>query len=59
MHCIAHTLKQWRIKLDLSQRAAAQQLNVSIRTLQNWEQGRNTPDRFTREWLLNRIKKKS
>jgi putative transcriptional regulator len=36
-------LKSWRNRKGLSQSQAARVLGVSVRTLQNWEQGRNVP----------------
>jgi DNA-binding transcriptional regulator YiaG len=36
----------WRQKNDLSQSQAALQLGVSVRTLQEWEQGRAQPSEF-------------
>jgi len=37
-------LAEARSKHGLSQRAFADLLGVDVRTLQNWEQGRNRPD---------------
>lgn len=34
-------LKRWRSRLALSQAGAAEALGISVRTLQEWEQGRN------------------
>lgn len=36
-------VKRIRAKLELSQSQFAELLGVSVRTLQDWEQGRNTP----------------
>jgi DNA-binding transcriptional regulator YiaG len=45
---VVQELLQWRTKNELSQSQAAQRLHaaglaVSVRTLQNWEGGRNAP----------------
>jgi len=37
---IADTLREWRTTRDLSQRQLAEVLGVSVRTIQEWEQGR-------------------
>ena len=39
----AKVVKRIRAKLELSQSKFAELLGVSVRTLQDWEQGRNTP----------------
>jgi DNA-binding transcriptional regulator YiaG len=39
-------LKAWRAEHGLSQRQAAEALDVSVRTLQEWEQDRGEPPRF-------------
>jgi putative transcriptional regulator len=36
-------LKAWRTSKNLSQSQAASELGVSVRTLQEWEQGRMQP----------------
>jgi transcriptional regulator with XRE-family HTH domain len=41
-------IKEHRLRLDLSQREAAEQLGISERTLQNWEAGTTFP------WPKNR-----
>jgi DNA-binding transcriptional regulator YiaG len=40
---LAQRLYEWRKKNDFSQSEAAQRLQVSTRTLQEWEQGRAQP----------------
>ena len=40
----APDVKQIRERYNLSQREFAALLGISIKTLQNWEQGRRTPD---------------
>jgi transcriptional regulator with XRE-family HTH domain len=37
-------LKAWREAHGFSQADAAEHLNISKRTLQNWEQGKSTPN---------------
>ena len=37
-------IKEIRKKLNVSQNEFAMMIGVSVRTLQNWEQGRRTPD---------------
>jgi len=39
----AELLKQWRDANGFSQSQAAQFLQIPVRTLQNWEQGRAVP----------------
>ena len=39
----ARALKEWRVRKDFSQRDAAEYLEISKRTLENWEQARATP----------------
>lgn len=55
MNDIAKQLKQWRDAMGLSQAAAAQQLQVSVRTLQNWEQSRWIPRGPTLLRLLRKV----
>jgi DNA-binding transcriptional regulator YiaG len=40
---LADRLYEWRKKNDLSQGEAALKLKISMRTLQEWEQGRAQP----------------
>jgi DNA-binding transcriptional regulator YiaG len=40
---ISVRLKEWRERLGLTQRQAAERLGVSERTFQQWEQGRQSP----------------
>ena len=39
-----HEIKSVREKLDVSQNEFALMIGVSVRTLQNWEQGRRRPE---------------
>jgi putative transcriptional regulator len=48
-------LKDWRRSKKLSQSEAAETLGVSVRTLQEWEQGRRTPRGLALTSLLERI----
>ena len=43
----ASEVAELRARQDLSQAEYAALLNVDVRTLQNWEQGRNQPDSAT------------
>jgi len=42
-HDLRDRLYEWRKTKDLSQSEAALKLNISARTLQEWEQGRAQP----------------
>jgi DNA-binding transcriptional regulator YiaG len=44
-------LKARREQLGLSQAGLADALEISLRSLQNWEQGHRGIDRFTAAWL--------
>jgi len=44
MRTIGATIKQKRLKLGLSQMYLAQQLNVGVETVANWEHSRSIPD---------------
>lgn len=44
---VAETLKEWRSKAQLSQCEAAEELGVSLRSFQEWEQGRREPSGAT------------
>jgi DNA-binding transcriptional regulator YiaG len=48
-------LRAWRKTLRLSQSGAALQLQISTRTLQNWEQGRREPKGFALRALRETI----
>jgi DNA-binding transcriptional regulator YiaG len=52
---IAHELSNWRKRHKLSQSEAALKLQVSRRTLQEWEQGRATPRHLALEALRSKI----
>jgi DNA-binding transcriptional regulator YiaG len=45
------TLKRWRRRRGLSQSQAARLLGVPVKSLQNWEHGRNTPGTLARAHL--------
>lgn len=49
------TLKRWRRRRGLSQSQAAPVLGVPIKTLQNWEEGRNTPGTLARELIAQKM----
>jgi DNA-binding transcriptional regulator YiaG len=44
LHGIAPDISELRARHGLSQREYADLLGIDVRTLQNWEQGRNRPD---------------
>lgn len=48
---LATLLRQWRAERGLSRTKAALAMNVSPRTLQDWEQGAHSP----RGWALNSL----
>ena len=50
-------LRSYRKRHKLSQSDLARELNISVRTLQNWEIGRNEPKGYGKIALLERIKK--
>jgi DNA-binding transcriptional regulator YiaG len=51
---LSRRIYHWRQKNDLSQTQAALQLGVSVRTLQEWEQGRAQPSEFALK-ALNKL----
>ena len=53
---LARRLQAWRKRKDLSQREAALKLQISPRTLQEWEQGRAEPRGFARPALEKAIR---
>lgn len=48
--------KELRESLPLTQAEAAKLLDVSARTLQNWEQGRNVPSKHLQKLFLEKLK---
>ena len=48
---IANRLQAAREKLEISQEDAAEKWGLNLRTLQNWECGRNEPRGFARAQL--------
>ncbi|MGA3170350.1 MAG: helix-turn-helix transcriptional regulator [Chthoniobacteraceae bacterium] len=49
---ISDRLKRWRQRNSLTQRKAAERLSISERTLQQWEQGRQSPRGLALHGLL-------
>ena len=49
-------LKRWRRAQRFSQSKAALRLKVSVKTLQNWEQGQRAPAGFALEQLREKIR---
>jgi DNA-binding transcriptional regulator YiaG len=52
---IARALMDWRKRNKVSQSKAALKLKISVRTLQEWEQGRATPRHLALETLREKI----
>jgi len=52
---IASRLAAWRKKRQITQRQAAEHLGISERTLQQWEQGRQSPRGLALRTLLSEI----
>ncbi|MBA2271136.1 MAG: helix-turn-helix domain-containing protein [Chthoniobacterales bacterium] len=52
----AARLRAWRGREDLSQSEAALRLQISKRTLQEWEQGRAAPHDLARSAVENAIR---
>jgi putative transcriptional regulator len=50
-HYICADAKAIREHLDLSQRAFSETYGIPLATLQNWEQGRNRPDKTASAYL--------
>lgn len=53
---ISKKLKSWRQRLKLSQSQAAAKIGVPVRTLQEWEQDRQSPRGLARTALLAAIR---
>ena len=51
----ARMLQEWRERKGYSQRDAAEALEISIKSLQNWEQERATPRGYALKMLLKLI----
>ncbi len=49
------TLQRWRAKNGFTQQDAADNLGISIRTLQNWEIARNMPNGYGLKAILAEI----
>lgn len=54
-HRFARLLQEWRVRKGFSQRDAANELGISKRTLENWEQVRATPRGYGIQMLLKLI----
>ncbi len=52
-------LRRWRRRRGLSQSQAARLLGVPVKSLQNWEHGRNTPGTLARAHLDQLLAKPS
>ena len=51
----ARMLQEWRERKGYSQRDAAEALEISIKSLQNWEQERATPRGYAFKMLVKLI----
>jgi DNA-binding transcriptional regulator YiaG len=52
---LSEQLEAWRQRLGMTQKAAAAHLGVSVRTLENWSQGRCTPKGFAFKSLIEKM----
>jgi DNA-binding transcriptional regulator YiaG len=52
---LSEQLEAWRKRLGMKQREAAEHLGVSLRTLENWSQGRCTPKGFALRSLIEKM----
>lgn len=59
MKLLPTLLRRWRRRRGLSQSQAAPVLGVPLKTLQNWEHGRNTPGTLARAHLDQLLAKSS
>ena len=50
-------IKDLRQQTNMTQAAFAESLNIPVRTLQDWEQGRRTPPDYVIELIKYKIKK--
>jgi DNA-binding transcriptional regulator YiaG len=55
-HSLPEQLRNWRERNNFSQSRAANALQVSVRTLQNWEQGHRAPQGFALQHLRETIR---
>ena len=53
---LSDELRTWRHKRNLSQSEAALKLQISKRTLQEWEQGRTEPEGLARIAILKIVR---
>ncbi len=53
---VGELLRAWRKRHKFSQVAAANKLQVSSRTLQNWEQGHREPKGFALQQLREKLR---
>ena len=48
--------KRERVRLDLSQQAMSDELNIPKRTIENWESGVNAPPEWVQRLVLAELK---
>lgn len=53
----AKLVRDWRERKGLSQSEAAERLDISVNTLQNWEIARNMPQGFAHNELLKKFER--
>ncbi len=49
------TIKEMRMKLDMTQEVFSQRYNIPKRTIENWESGKRTPPAYVIEMLENAV----
>jgi DNA-binding transcriptional regulator YiaG len=52
---LSEQLETWRKRLGMTQREAAGYLGVSVRTFENWSQGRCSPKGFALKSLVEKM----
>ena len=50
------TVKEMRMKLDMTQETFSQRYNIPKRTIENWESGKRTPPAYVLEMLENAVR---
>ena len=50
------TIKEMRMKLDMTQEMFSKRYNIPKRTIENWESGKRTPPAYVLEMLENAVR---